>query len=172
MSTDLRTALLAFDGKAISLLSEAAAAHGSAPDYLDQLLSFITAPEPQLGAGASWLIKAHLEAGHGLTNVQSQVLLEALKADLDWATALHILQSVKFLDVGVASDDGALKAVEDYARHARPFVRAWALDAFVRLATPHPGLEKQIARLLKQGHADVAASVRARARRLSQDRMP
>lgn len=170
MSEDLRTALVAFDGKAISLLSEAAAAHAHAPDYVDQLLMLITDPEPHIGEGASWLIKAHLEAGHRLTDVQSGALLDGLDADLAWPTALHILQSVQYLDGGEAADVRRLAAIEVYTRHERAFVRAWALDAYVRLAAPHPDQKKQIARLLEQGHADPAASVRARARRLSQDR--
>ncbi len=46
------------------------------------------------------------------------------------------------------------------------FVRAWAYDAFYRLATQHPGYRPEVWRLLEQGMQEEAPSVKARIRQL------
>ena len=61
-----------YDGKAVSLLSEARAVCQTAPEYLEELVSLCVDPRPFVSDGATWLLKAELEDGLALP---SNVLL-------------------------------------------------------------------------------------------------
>ena len=169
MTSDLRTALLAFDGKATSLLSEAAMQHRDTAGYLDDLITLIGDPEGHIGDGASWLLKARLEMDNRLSSTQVKSILDRLCMDLNWAAALHVLQSVQHLDPPPRIDTHVRNAIEHYTQHDRPFLRAWALDAFMRLFGANAEYKTQIALLMDHAREDPAASVRARARKLSKE---
>jgi hypothetical protein len=51
--------------------------------------------------------------------------------------------------------------------HKTPFIRAWAITAFVGLAGVEPKFEKEASLLVARGRADPAKSVQARMRHLS-----
>lgn len=169
MTSRLREALLGFDGKAVSYLSETGVRLREDPDYLPELVSLSADTEAHIAAGATWMIKAHLEAGGQLTPDLTDAWLQSLTAPLSWSAALHILQSVRFLDLSAVRDQTVLEAIERFTRHERPFLRAWATDALWRAAQGVPDLQSRARRAVARAMDDPAASVRARARQIEKD---
>ena len=164
MNGDLRAALLAFDGKAISYLSETGVRFREAPDYLPHLIELASDREAHMDAGATWLVKDHLEQGGALPPGMTALLLQALVGDPSWSAALHILQSVRFLDLAEVNGANMSDCIIALTQHERPFLRAWAVDAIWRLAEAFPALQPRSERALAAAQTDPAASVRARAR--------
>ncbi|NQY96906.1 MAG: hypothetical protein HRT82_07070 [Henriciella sp.] len=169
MSEALRAALLEFDGKALSYLSETSLRFKQAPDYLETLVGLAGDRAAHIDNGATWLIKDHLEKGGAQAPELVAPLLKQLTTEPSWPAALHILQSVRRVDLTGARDTAAFDAMKAYADHPRPFLRAWAMDAMWRMAHAFPDLQADARRAIGTGLNDKAASVRARARQLSKE---
>lgn len=169
MTASLRDALLAFDGKAVSCLSEASAKFKAAPDYLSQLVALAGVREAEIAAGATWMLKDHLEHGGSLPRDLVAPVLQTLTSMPSWSAILHILQSVRYLDLRDVNDPAIFEAIVGFTRHERPFLRAWAVDALCHWSTVHPNVQRQAEYALKRAGNDPAASVRARARKIAKD---
>lgn len=164
--TSLERRLLEFDGKNTSCLSEVQTACGDDAGYLDDLIRLCFDSRPLISAGATWILKAELQAGTALQDRHRDDITQGLSEISSWQAALHLLQVVELLDL-TAVEVGAFSAwARQYADHPRPFLRAWSLHAGVVLGHrfSQPGSDVQA--LLAQADRDPAASVRARARQL------
>ncbi|MDJ0979791.1 MAG: hypothetical protein QNI87_14800 [Erythrobacter sp.] len=174
LSEGLRTMLGAFDGRAMSLLGEAEAAFGGEPGYVDTLVALVPGSQtceagPFVGSGATWLLKSFLEKGGALSAEQTGALISALPQKADgahWSTALHLCQSIRYLDLTVTQGSSIRGWLKPLLTHNRPFVRAWSLDALAHLAKRHEEHRADFAESLRIAGEDPAASVRARARKL------
>ena len=93
----LHEALKDFDGKAMTILSEARAALGGRPSFLSDLVRLAAHDEANVSAGATWLIKDHLENDGHLTRAQTKSLIGGLDAMSSWQSHLHVCQSVQYL---------------------------------------------------------------------------
>ena len=167
--SDLRAALLGFDGKAISYLSETGMQFRARPNYLSDLVDLARDDEADIASGATWLLKDHLETGGTLDADLVAPLLCALESALSWGAILHILQSVQYLDLALIDDRQLFDLAHQHLTHTRPFIRAWAVDATCRLGERFPARRDDAQRALTAALEDKAASVRARARRISKD---
>lgn len=107
--------------------------------------------DTKIARAASWVLKAAYEAGADITYPA-----DVLSSDPHWEIALHLLQSIQHTTVDLPPE-----TVKRYLKHEKPMIRAWALDAYVRLGGPDTEA------LLAQAATDPAASVRARARNLT-----
>jgi len=163
----LRGALAEFDGRAVTLLSEAAVQFESDKHYLKHLVILAQDPEDNISSGATWLIKTHLEAGGDLCASETSRLLERLDAIRDWQAQLHICQSIQFLTPDNDAAEQTRLWLAPLLAHKRPFLRAWALDAICHLASLFPVHQGEATRALEIALCDPAASVRARARNLA-----
>lgn len=166
MSEGLRDALLEFDGKALSYLSETSLKFRSDPDYFAALVALAGDRTAHIDSGATWLLKDYLDQGGRLAPDLVQPFLRQLIADPSWGAALHILQSVRRLDLHQVSDSAVFETISAYTAHARPFLRAWAVDAMWRMAQTFAGFETRARHAMDAALNDPAASVRARARQL------
>lgn len=138
----------AWDGKTVAEL-KAVADELTAQDHCD-LLAACRSDELKIVRGASWVLKAAYERGADIP-----FPADLLGGDPHWEIALHLLQSIQHCPVDLPAE-----TVRPYLQHQKPMVRAWALDATVRLGAP------DAAKLLSAAADDPAASVRARARNL------
>lgn len=163
---NLRSALSAFEGKALTILGEIEAAYGTHSNYVDQLVALAGDPEGTISSGATWLLKSHLEKKGELSAAQTKSLVLGVFALEDWSAKLHLCQSVRFLNVTAALAEPLVSWLEPLLAHRRPFLRAWSLDALCRVATNHSQFRVSAQRALKTAHDDPAASVRARARNI------
>ncbi len=165
--TQLRSRLQAFDGRAISLLSETAADLGTGPHVIDLLIMLTSDPEPNISMGATWLLKAHLDQKNSFTRAQTAALIAVAPDFQPWQAQLHICQMIARMDV--APDEAAPLAdwLTKLLTHQRPFLRAWSMDALCSLAAIHPGLAARARAAHKAGTQDPAGSVRSRARNIN-----
>lgn len=162
----LRSRLADYDGKAVSILGEAEAAHSGDEGYLDALIALVEEREGHIANGASWLIKSALERGGNLSLAQMDRLIALLPALEHWAAQLHICQSIRLLDVPENCAAPLAHWLGEMLDHERPFVRAWSLDALGSLAQEYPEHRTAFNAALRSANEDAAAAVRARARHL------
>ncbi len=157
-------ALCEFDGKAVSILSEAQARLGGSAHFLSDLVDLASSQTEHVGDGATWLIKNCLENGERLTPEETEVLFSSLNVIETWPAQLHICQSFAYLDIPAPAAVGAANWLDGLLRHRRPFLRAWSMNAYQHLAIQHPSLEAPADVALVEAERDEAASVKARAR--------
>ena len=167
LKAKLRDELLAYDGRAISILSEIIARYRNEPKFLDAVISLSADPEDYLADGATWIIKDHLDEGGVLTTSQTGKLVEQATKTERWAANLHICQSIQHLPISEKAAKELAPWLAPLMDHKRPFLRAWSMDAFNAIAKTHPEYEKKAKAAIKAGLEDSAASVRARAKNLS-----
>ncbi len=155
-----------YDGRSVSLLSEAEALFGGQADYVDTLIGLAGDGQNHIAGGATWLLKHHVEGGGNLSPEQTAALLANVREAKGWEALLHVCQSIRYLDIetGLAAD--LVGWVEPLLADQRPFVRAWALDALCAVAERCPAYKEQAGAALEIAANDPGASVRARARRL------
>ncbi|MEM8644715.1 MAG: hypothetical protein AAGF86_00085 [Pseudomonadota bacterium] len=158
--------LRGYDGKAITLLSEAAAKHGGTPAYLSELVALCSHDELPVSEGATWLLKANLENGVPLPPAQTETLLASLGKITHWPAQLHLCQMLHALTVPEKHAAAMAGWLSGLLTHKRPFLRAWSMSALQSLAAQHPAFEPEAKAALKAAKSDTAASVRARARNL------
>lgn len=162
--TTLEDALRRFDGKAVTILSEARAVFGDRRTFLTELVQLAGHEEPNVSDGATWLIKASLEDGIRLSSSQVEELFGRLDAVSSWPAQLHICQSIQHLEISVHQASAFADWLTPLLASDRPFLRAWSMDALQHLAKQNPTLAERAAAALNAAENDGAASVRARAR--------
>ena len=163
--SDLLQALRAFDGKAISILSEARARFGGSGDFLGELAALIGSQERSVSDGATWLIKNCAESGVVPGPPEVAAIVARLDAVTTWQAALHLCQAAEFLPF---TPDQARRFAEwaaQFCEHERPFLRAWSMNALQHAARRAPDLAPLAQTALERAENDGSASVRARARK-------
>lgn len=166
----MRLRLAEFDGKATTLLGEARAAFGSEDGYIDALIVLAGDQDWPVSAGATWLLKYDLERGATLSEAATAKLIATLGDLRHWSALLHLCQSVRHLRPDETQASVMARWLAPLCAHERPFVRAWALDAVVSLGDRFEPLAPQAQAALAAAGEDRAASVRARARKLTEQR--
>ncbi len=169
MSLDLetlKTRLLAFDGRGLSVLGEIEATCMHEGGYCDFLIELAGDPEGSVSSGATWLIKARVERGEALSRAQTMILFSWLASVQDWTAQLHICQSVGHLTVEPADAARLASWLTPLLTHKRPFLRAWSLDALCQIARDNSDYAEEARTALAAAAGDTAASVRARARNI------
>ena len=164
--SDLLQALRAFDGKAVSMLSEARMRFGGQPDFLSELVALIGSQEGAVSDGATWLIKNCAESGVVPGPRQVAAIVARLDAVATWPAALHLLQTAEYF---AFTPDQARRFAEWATRfqgHERPFLRAWSMSALQHAAKRAPDLAPLAEAALVLAEEDGSASVRARARKI------
>jgi hypothetical protein len=154
-------------GTSVTLLSEARSAFRGDPEFLNTLTACCLDPDPAVSAGATWILKAELEDGTRLPPPLAVQLVRGLDRLTAWQAMLHICQCTDYLDLARPEARSLCLWAEPLTGHKRPFVRAWALHARVTMGLRHAALMPLAEAALAQAADDPAASVRARARKLS-----
>ncbi|AWW75695.1 hypothetical protein CD351_14765 [Erythrobacter sp. KY5] len=168
--SQLRARLAEYDGQSVTLLGETEAACCRDLDYFDALIELAGSRDGHVPAGATWLIKSALEAGHEASSSQAEALIACLPAITGWAAKLHLCQSIGFLDITPRHTAALANWLEPLLQHERPFVRAWSLDALGHLARADESFADRFEAALAAAAKDDRASVRARARNLAAGR--
>jgi len=164
---ELEAALRAYDGRSTSQLARIEAQFGGRAAYAPALVELSGDAADHVQSGATWLLRAHLAAGGCLSDVARAQLPGILARLHDWSAILHVLQSVRHLDLSGNQASRMADFAGGQTGHARPFIRAWALDALVGLAPYSADIYAQAKAALDRAQTDRAASVRARARNLT-----
>ena len=162
----LKKELMAYDGRAVTILSEIAARHRDEKSFLDNVVAMVDAEEENVSSGATWLIKNYLDKGGAFSGSQTAALVTRATKTRSWAAQLHLCQTLGLLAVTEAQAERLMPWLLPLLSHKRPFVRAWSLDVVYHLAERYRRFSTKAETALKSADEDPAASVRARARNL------
>ena len=163
---ELRDHISAFDGRATTILGEAEARYRGRPDYLESLVALAGDETEAVSSGATWLIKAYLEAGGVLGRRETSLLMANLKSITAWDAQLHLCQIAQYLTFSAKDANRFATWLESLLTHKRPFLRAWSVDALCRIALQHERYREKAQDALEAASKDEAASVAARIRKL------
>lgn len=163
----IREQLHSYDGRSVTMLSELAAQHQSDTSFLDHIIELSGAVEDNISDGATHIIKLHIDDGGGLSAQQTKALVRNCAKITSWAAQLHICQIIARLKISLSQAAALAPWLTLLLSHQRPFLRAWALDAFCAIAQTNNTFKQQALDALTAAENDKAASVRARARNIS-----
>ncbi|MEM9378565.1 MAG: hypothetical protein AAGB93_01355 [Planctomycetota bacterium] len=141
-----------------------------APDetWLDALVA--ACADARANVAATWLLRAHLEAGADLGRERTASLLRALDRVSDDDARLHLCQTVASLDVPARNAEQLARFLRAGLAGRHKLVRAWSVDGLHRLARQHARYRGEAQIALDGARRDSVASVRARARRIDAER--
>ena len=168
----LDAVLLDWDGTRVAPLKTYLKTHSADPEFGASVVSRIGSGNATVDDAATWLLKAGLDSGMTLNRATTDILLTRWSIPESPHAILHLCQIVRMLDLDAGAAPGLCAWLEQKLDHARPFIRAWALDAVVSLASRHPACQNAAETALAAAETDPAASVRARARNLSGVKRP
>lgn len=153
-------AILAFDGRHVGLLKDAA--NSFQPEEAEPLVALCESDRRDTRIAATWIVKA-LCARDVACVLDMTRVFRRLEVETDWEPLLHLLQSVQYVPGSAAT---RRQAIERHLTHKKTLVRVWALDALVSVALETgegvTQARSQVQRALKSDKA----SLRARARHL------
>ncbi len=164
--SELLQALRAFDGKAISTLSETRARLGGNAGFMGELAALIDCQESFVSDGATWLIKNCAETGTDPEPAELEAIVARLDAVPSWQAALHLCQSAEFFAFSSNQARRFAEWASQFLGHERPFMRAWSMSALQYAARQEPDLAPLAETALIRAENDGSASVQARARKI------
>lgn len=159
-----------YDGRDVEPLAKAYKAFASADGFTDHVLRLCSADNALEGEAATWLLKAIMDDGGGLTPAQTRQLVGIAGHFSSWQAQLHVCQCIGRLEVEPDDADRLVDWLTPLLSNERPFLRAWSLDALSALAEQHAVYGDAFSNALSVAGSDDAASVRARARKLAAGR--
>lgn len=162
----LRDRLAAFDGNAVSLLSELQA-QDTAPETLTaRLIQVLGETDEMVQRGASWILLDQMKTGRHLSEDDWRAVAASAAKLTDWQATLHLLQMLSLQAPPADTAQTFAAVAEPYLDHKRPFLRAWAISALATLAGQDASLRAVSNAAIDAGLEDPAASVRARAKKV------
>ncbi len=165
---DLDALARAYSQDGVPALDEARARHAPSPELLDTLVEGCS--QPGRAVCSSWLLRAYLQGNAKLDAGQTARLLRRLDQVQDGDARLHLCQATAHLLIPRRNAPQLARFLDRCGAAGTKFLRAWAMDAYHRLALQHPDHRSEARQLLERGLSDPAASVRARARRIQAER--
>lgn len=164
---DLIVRLADYDGRSVDVLERIRDTGRPSTSDIDDAIALGCGPDRTVAAGATWLLRAWTESGHvPWSPRQWRALIGGLEHVTDPWASLHLAQTVGSMEVPARHAEALADFFERRLDSERPFLRAWAMDALVRIARKDPSVREAAGRAFRAGFEDPAASVRARARRL------
>ena len=136
--------------------------------WLDEVVA--GSADTRASVAATWLLRAHVEAGEELGRARTAALLRALDRVDDDDARLHLCQTVASLDVPARNAEQLARFLRAGLAGDHKLVRAWAVDGLHRLARQHERYRGEALQALGRASRDPAASVRARVRRIEKER--
>lgn len=156
--------IAAWDGKSSADIKAVYDAHHSAANFSDKVTALLFTPPYE--KGATWLLKAWLEAGNRLEPFQIAEIYRSLNQLQQWEGKLHLLQSIPFMPIAATE----CKYLYDFLRHTltdqNKFVRAWSYNGFFELSRQHSEYLNETKQFFQMAIRDEAPSVKARIRNI------
>ena len=160
----MKRAMADWDGKSAADIGGIYRQCGDSPSFVADSIQL--AAQPPYQKAATWLLKAHCDAGHSLAPKHIAGIYALLPTLSDWESILHVLQCMPYMPV--ANSDR--KKVERFLRlclsDTNKFVRAWSYNGFYELARQYPQYRQEAEQFFAMALRDEAASVKARIRNI------
>jgi len=116
--------------------------------------------------GATWLLKAWLEAGNHLEHTQIIKIYSSLNQLKHWQAKLHILQSMPFMPIAEAEAQHVYHFLKRTLCDQNKFIRAWSYNGFYELSRQHAEYLVETKQYFEMAMRDEAPSVKARIRNI------
>ena len=160
----LEQATAEWDGKSADDIRHTFKRHQKEDYFVDTFIRMLEFPHTQ--KGATWQLKAYLEAGNTVSANQIDEVYRLLPQLVEWESRLHVLQSIPFMPITAEH----IETIEPFLRNGlqdkNKFVRAWSYNGFNELAAQHPSFSAEADQLLESAMISEAPSVKARIRNI------
>ena len=156
--------IAAWDGKSAVDIKSIYDVFSSETNFADSIiaLSFTQACEK----GATWLLKAWLEAGNVLDQAQVAKIYGSLDQLEHWEAKLHVLQSIPFMSIAEADSSNLYNFLKLSLTDQNKFVRAWSYNGFYELSMQHSIYLNETKQYIEMAMRDETPSVKARIRNI------
>jgi hypothetical protein len=154
-------ALSEWDEKSKTQIKQIYSQYCDDPMFLKNLINALKSTK--LTAGASWLLKHHLESGARLNYGEEKRILRMLPKLENWQSELHLLQILPYFTESL--DIITLKHyLITRLSHDNKFIRAWTYNGIFLLAEQNPEFRPEANKYFALAMQDEPASVKARLR--------
>ncbi len=156
--------IAAWDGKSAADIKAVYDTHHSKANFADSIVDLSLTLECE--KGATWLLKAWLEAGNTLEQSQVDRIYGSLSQLKHWEARLHVLQSIPFMPIAEGERNNVYNFLRFTLTDQNKFVRAWTYNGFYELSRQYPEYLVETKQYFKMAMRDEAASVKARIRNI------
>lgn len=160
----IEQAIAGWDGKSASDIKAVYDAYHTQSGFPDTMIVLST--NSAYEKGATWLLKAWLEAGNKLEPTQIQEIYNLLNNLEHWEAKLHVLQSIPFMPIRESEREKVYNFLRVTLTDPNKFVRAWSYHGFYELSTQHSQYLNETKQLFEVAMRNEAASVKARIRNI------
>lgn len=151
-----------WDGKSSDDVRAIYDAHNADSNFADTIIALSLTEACE--RGATWLLKAWLEAGNELEQHQIAKIYGSLDQLKHWEAKLHILQSIPFMPITDAACSNLYTFLRNTLTDPNKFVRAWSYNGFYELSLQHSEYIDETKQFFEMAMRDEAPSVKARIR--------
>jgi hypothetical protein len=156
--------LASWDGRSAADIKAIYDAYNTDSNFPDEIIA-LSFREP-CEKGATWLLKAWLEAGNTLEQRQIKKIYGSLDQLKHWEARLHVLQSIPFIPVPDTESSKVYHLLMQMITDQNKFVRAWSYNGLYELSRQHSKYADETRQYLEMAMRDEAPSVKARIRNI------
>lgn len=154
----------AWDGRSASGIMAVYDSYHTQSDFVESIVDLVA--NRAYENGATWLLKAWLEAGNNLEDAQIKVIYGKLNELKHWEAKLHVLQSIRFMPISEAEVKEVYNFLKTTLTDSNKFVRAWSYNGFYELSIQHTKYRSETKQYFEMAMRDEAPSVKARIRNI------
>jgi hypothetical protein len=161
---DLRQILESYDGKSVDPFRLVSETLSPSEENLAQLAQLAESGPRKVQIGSTWVIKHFLETGVRPDADTAARLVELLARVEQNESALHLLQSLPYLELPPDSRAPLDRRLRQLIHADSTFVRAWAYNGLAVLARLEPDHRDEVRDFLSQALESERPAVKARIR--------
>lgn len=161
---NIKQKMASWDGKSAAKIKSIYDIHKADDKFLDTIIDCLFVDNYE--KGATWLLKAWLEAGNYIAPQQITHIYSSLEQLKYWEAKLHILQSIPFMPISNAESNKVHSFLRLTLTDQNKFVRAWSYNGFYELSRQHARYKSETNHFFEMAIRDEAQSVKARIRNI------
>lgn len=119
---DFEQEIASWDGKSTDDIKVIYDAHNAEINFADIIIALLFTESCE--KGATWLLKAWLEAGNELEQLQVERIYGSLDQLKNWEAKLHVLQSIPFMPISSTASSNLYAFLRVTLTDPNKFVRA------------------------------------------------
>lgn len=160
----LEQKIASWDGKSAADIQAIYDAHSAETHFSETIIALFRSGTLQ--KGATWLLKAWLEAGNTLAKHQIANIYQTLDQLENWEAKLHVLQCIPYLSIPDTEKSNVYSFLKKTITDPNKFVRVWSYNGYYEISKQHPEYERETKRSFEIAMLDEAPSVKARIRNI------
>ena len=154
--------IASWDGKSADDIKKIYDTHSAEGNFCEKVSSLLSTESCE--KGATWLLKAWLEAGNELEQAQVERIYGLLGKLKNWEAKLHVLQSIPLMPITDHASDSLYAFLRVTLTDSNKFLRAWSYNGLYELSRQHSKYVDETKMYFEMAMRDEAPSVKARIR--------